>query len=302
MVNGAPPESGPLSTTMKKQKLLLAATLSLLTSTALSQAAPSAARTGAKTTRSWVTLQSSTGHTHFAPGQPITVHLTATNTFKKGAFLRFTSGQRFDFSVYPVGKSDSAYTWSATRMFAQSLGSLWLKPGQSQSFDATIGDEMGQLQPGKYRLEAHLTNSPRPIFAAPIEFEVAAPALAVKASTDKTTYKIGEPVQIGATVTNTTDAPKTVDIRWGMICDFIITDEAGNAVWNYGANLRFIRILGATTWTKGETKTMSATWNGVALPGSTTPTKLQPGRYRVQAVLQTDPQLASTPVTIELTN
>jgi hypothetical protein len=124
--------------------------------------------------RSWVTLKASTDKKRYTPGEKIIVRLTATNTAKRGAYLRFTSGQRFDFSVYPVSSKESVYTWSATRMFMQSLGSLWLKPGQSQSYEETIGTEMGELKPGKYRLRAHLTNSPRPIEAAPIEFEIAA--------------------------------------------------------------------------------------------------------------------------------
>lgn len=81
----------------------------------------------------------------------------------------------------------------------------------------------------------------------------------------------------------------------------LIRDEAGKPIWNYGANLRFIRVLGEVTWNKGETKTYSATWNGVALPGETVPASLEPGRYQVQAVLQSTPPLLSAPVSIEIT-
>lgn len=285
---------------MNIKPILFATTLSLFSAALPSQAAPTS-KASAAATRSWVSLKASTDKARYTPGQPIKVRLSATNTFKRGAYLRFSSGQRFDFWVAKQGETDVAYTWSATRMFMQSLGSLWLKPGQSQNYDATIGDEMGQLAPGKYTLVAHLTNPGNNIYSPPIEFEVSDFALSLKPRTDKTRYKIGEPVNIKVDVTNTTGKAYTTPINWGMICDFSVTDDAGNSVWTYGANLRFIRALEATTWAKGETKTLSATWNGVALPGSTTPTTLQPGKYRVQAILQTDPSRASAPVTIELT-
>jgi hypothetical protein len=259
------------------------------------------ASTKATAPRSWVKLTATTDRSRYTPDQTIKVRLTATNTFTRGAYLRFSSGQRFDFTVYSVGSNESAYTWSAARMFIQSTGSLWLKPGQSQSYEASIGDEMGSLKPGKYRLLARLANSPTRIAAAPIEFEVVDRGLAMTARTDKTTYKVGEPVQIDVAVTNRAATANRVNITWGMACDVFISDEAGNPVWNYGANLRFIRVLGDVTWQKGETKNYSFAWNGVALPRETTAATLEPGRYRVQAVLQTNPELQAPPVFINIT-
>jgi hypothetical protein len=258
------------------------------------------ASTTTVTSRSWVRLKATTDQRRYTPGQSIKVHLTATNTHNRGSYLRFTSGQRFDFTVYPVGSNESAYTWSAARMFIQSLGSLWLKPGQSQSYEAAVGDEMGSLKPGRYRLVARLTNSPSRIFAAPVEFEITGRGLAMTTRTDKTTYKIGEPVRIDVAVANRAAAANRVNITSGMACDVFISDEAGNPVWNYGANLRFIRVLGDVTWQKGETKNYSFEWNGVALPRETTATTLQPGRYRVQAVLQTNPEFQAPPVFINI--
>jgi hypothetical protein len=248
-----------------------------------------------------VTLKAATDQKRYAPGQTVQVRLTATNTAKRGAYLRFTSGQRFDFSVYPVGQGEAVYTWSAARMFIQALGSLWLKPGQSQSFDASIGDEMGALKPGKYRLHARLANSPRPIVAVPVEFEIAGPSLSMTTRTDKTTYKIGEPVQVTVDVTNQAGKINHVNFDSGLACDVLVYDERGSQIWNYGANLRFIRALGEVPWPKGETKTYTATWDGVALPTDATPATLEPGRYRVQAVLQSVPKLSAEPVYINLT-
>ena len=252
--------------------------------------------------RSWVTLTSRTDKKVYAVGQPIQVVLTASNTFKRGAYLRFTSGQRFDFLVYKAGSDESVYSYSASRMFLQALGSLWLKPGQSQTYREKIGDEMGALQPGKYRLVARLANSPRAIVATPIHFEIAAPTLAVTARTDKTTYKVGEDVKIFVGVTNRLKRAKVADIRSGMIADFLVSDENGAPVWNYMANLRFIRVLGDTIWKAGETKNLSATWNGIALPRETIGAAVAPGRYRVQGVLQTNPAIYSEPAYIQITN
>jgi hypothetical protein len=277
--------------------------LAASTQFASAKAASTSARTASTETtnfRSWVTLKATTDQARYTPGQTIKVRLTATNTHNRSAYLRFTSGQRFDFTVYPVGSNDAVYTWSAARMFIQALGSLWLKPGQSQSYEAAVGDEMGTLKPGKYRLLARLTNSPNRIAAAPVEFEIVERGLAMTTHTDKTTYKIGEPVQIDVAVSNRTSNAQRVNITSGMACDVFISDEAGNPVWNYGANLRFIRVLGDVEWQRGETKNYSMTWNGVALPRETTATTLEPGRYRVQAVLQTTPEVQAPPVFINI--
>jgi hypothetical protein len=190
---------------MKISSMLCGAALSMLTFAVPPQLVFAKSSSTAVRTipaRSWVTLKASTDQQRYTPGQPIKVRLTATNTHNSGAYLRFTSGQRFDFTVYPVGSSEAAYTWSAARMFVQTLGSLWLKPGQSQSYEAAIGDEMGALKPGEYRLVARLTNTPTRIFAAPVKFEVVDSGLAMTTRTDKTTYKIGEPVQVDVAVTN----------------------------------------------------------------------------------------------------
>jgi hypothetical protein len=289
---------------MKISPTLCGAALSMLTFVVppqLVSAKSSSTVAKAAPARSWVTLKASTDRTRYTAGQPIKVRLTATNTHNRGAYLRFTSGQRFDFTVYPVGSNEAAYTWSAARMFIQALGSLWLKPGQNQNYEAAVGNEMGSLKPGKYRLVARLTNTPSRIFAAPVEFEIVDRGLAMTTRTDKTSYKLGEPVQINVAIANRLGKANRVNITSGMACDVFISDEVGNRVWNYCANLRFIRVLGDVTWQKGETKNYSMTWDGVALPRETTATTLEPGRYRVQAVLQTTPEFQATPVYINIT-
>jgi hypothetical protein len=249
-----------------------------------------------------VALRASLDQTRFTPGQPIAVNLTATNTSRRDAVLRFSSGQRFDFSVFKVGQRESVYTWSATRMFLQSTASLRLRPGQGRQLEASIGDEVGQLGPGKYRLLARLSNSPRPIAAPPITFEIVDLGLSIVGRTDKTSYKIGEPVRIDVAVANRLSRVNTVPFSSGLTFDVFITDEEGKPVWNYSANLRFIQALKSVTWEASETKNFSAEWNGVALPSEIPAPALKPGRYRVQAMLASTPQLLAAPVEIEITN
>ena len=252
--------------------------------------------------QSQVTLTASTDQARYTPGQPIAVHLSAANTSKRDALLRFSSGQRFDFSVFKVGQRDAVYTWSASRLFLQATGSLRLRPGQKQDFEASIGDEMGTLGPGRYRLIAKLTTSPRPIVAAPIAFEIVDLGLSISARTDKASYRIGEPVRIDIAVTNRLARVNTVPFGSGMTFDVVITDEEGRLVWSYGANLRFIQVLGSLTWQPREVKNLSAEWNGVALPGELPAVGLKPGRYKVQALLASTPSLYAAPVYIDITS
>lgn len=277
--------------------------LSMLMLGSQCSSSPVAAQGSSKRTaaRSWVKLSASTNAKRYSVGQPIQVRLRATNVHNRGAYLQFTSGQRFDLRVFRKGTSESVYTWSASRMFIQSLGSLWLRPGQSQTFEDSIGDEMGQLQPGKYRLEANLSNSPRPIVAPPVSFEIVQAGVKLSARTDKTRYKKGEEVRVQMTATNSSSQAHTLRFESGLDADALISDEAGNPIWTYGANLRFIRALGDVKWNKGETKRYSMTWNGVPLPGETVPTTLVPGRYRVQGVLRSTPEILAPPVFIEIT-
>lgn len=250
---------------------------------------------------SWVRLTSTTDEKRYTVGQPINVSFAAKNISKKTAYLRFTSGQRFDFSVAREGSKETVYTWSATRMFTMMTGSLTLKPGQIQRYEASIGDEMGTLKKGSYVLTARLANSPVSITAKPIRFEVIDNGLAITAKTNKLTYAAGEPVDIDVVVANRSGKQNIVPFDSGLTFDAIISDESGRQIWTYGANLRFIRALGHVTWEKGETKKYSASWNGAPFPDDKGTATLAPGRYKVQVVLQSTPRLYAAPIYIEIT-
>ncbi|HEX8464761.1 MAG TPA: BsuPI-related putative proteinase inhibitor [Abditibacterium sp.] len=263
----------------------------------LSHTAPASASQSA--TRSWVSLQATTSKPIYAPGEAVSVRLTAKNNAKTGAYLKFSSGQRFDFSVFKSGTTQSAYTWSASRMFMQSLGSLWIPAGQTQKFEAAIGDEMGRLKPGKYRLVARLANTGNLIQSAPIEFEIAAPKLQISAKTDKVRYKIGEPVKIDFAVKNTAQTPTRVTFGSGQTYDVFIFDAQNRQIWSYAANLRFIMVQTPITWQAGEIKNFSTIWNGIPLADEAGAT-LKPGKYRVQVQLSSQPSVDAPPLSIEI--
>jgi hypothetical protein len=277
------------------------AALPLLAASTATNFSPTQAAPAKSALRSWVSLRATTDKARYTVGETINVRLTARNTAKRGAYLRFTSGQRFDLQAFRQGEKEPSYTWSASRMFTMATGSLWLKSGQSQVFDASIGDEMGPLRPGKYLLRAQLSNSPRPIEAPPVSFEITEPAISLTTRTNKTSYAIGERVQVEVAVANRSAQAQRLNFESGLDCDVVVSTEAGAPVWTYGANLRFIRALGEVTWNKGETKNYSRTWNGNALPSDATPAQLEPGRYQVQAVLRSKPEVLGAPVFIELT-
>ncbi|MBW3636727.1 MAG: hypothetical protein KY445_09740 [Armatimonadetes bacterium] len=133
---------------------------------------------------SWVDLQVSTNTLKYTAGEPIQVTLKATNTQHKDAYLKFSSGQRFDFKVFKVGGKEPVYVWSATKMFTQATSTIKLKMGERQIYNAEIGSEMDELAPGRYRLEAHLTNSSQ-IRALPIEFAIVGKSAVPSAASEK---------------------------------------------------------------------------------------------------------------------
>jgi hypothetical protein len=100
----------------------------------------------------------------YAPGQPITMKFTVSNTTKKSLDYNFATGQQYDFSVADT-KGATVWTWSKGRMFTQALGRLSLAPGQKKVFSAVWNgrDAQGKaVSPGVYIINARLTSSNGP--------------------------------------------------------------------------------------------------------------------------------------------
>ncbi len=261
---------------------------------------------------SWVEVSVRTSKRQYNAGEPIQVTLKATNIQKNDAYLKFSSGQRFDFKVFKVGEKESVYVWSATRMFAMTTGIRKLKMAESETYSAEIGSEMGELKPGRYRLEAHLTNSSQ-IRALPIEFTIVSKAIVSKtagsgvatikekratltAKTDKHIYQIGEEVKVDFSLQNNASQATTFNFRSGQNYDVFIKNAAGESVWNWSANIRFLMVSRPIKLAAGQRQDFAVQWNGQALPDR----KISPGKYTVQAVYASQPPIYAAPIAIEI--
>lgn len=253
-------------------------------------------------TASWIALQVRTDKLQYAPGEPIKVELKATNIQSKDAYLKFSSGQRFDLQLFEVGLKEPVYTWSADKMFVTAISHIRLKQGQSETYDATIGSEMGELKPGKYRLRAHLANSSQ-IGAPPLEFAVIARSATANeagatltATTDKRVYNVGEAVKIAFKLQNNAKNPVTFEFNSGQSYDVLVENSAGEQVWSWAANKRFAMMMRQVTVAAGETQTFAAQWEGRAL----TDEKIAPGKYSVKVVYTSNPAIQAAPIEIEI--
>ena len=250
---------------------------------------------------SWIELQARTDKTQYKVGQPIKVSLRATNIQQKDAYLKFASGQRFDIQLFKAGAAEPVYTWSANKMFTKMVSHVKLTQGQSETYDAEIGGEMGELAPGKYRLQAGLTNSSQ-IRARPVEFSVTADdaqqtdKLKFAAATDKENYQIGEAVNINFSLRNTSQNAAQLNFNSGQTYDVYIRNAAGDLVWNWAANKRFIMATRQTTLAAGETQNFSVEWDGSAVPDY----QITPGQYTVEAIYSSTPELRAKPLNIQI--
>lgn len=245
--------------------------------------------------RSWVSVAVRPATKSVAIGTPLDLEITATNTHSSDAYLRFSSGQRFDVQLFKPGSSDAVYTWSADKMFAMVMGQLRLAPGQSLRFDAHIGDKDNPLPPGEYELRATLSNSSR--IEAPMQtLEVVANPMQFSLTTDKPAYQIGEPVSFVMKLRNAGDRPQAVQFFSGQRFDVSVCNAAGQTVWNWAADKRFSQSLSKLTLAPNEETAFEATWNGRALPDF----QSVPGTYSVRAKLTGRPMVEAPPVSIEV--
>lgn len=91
----------------------------------------------------------------YAPGEPIRIVFEVANHTAAPVTLDFASAQRFDLAIADESGAE-VWRWSAGRMFAQMLGQEVLGPETGRlSYEATFA---GALGPGRYRIEARLTD------------------------------------------------------------------------------------------------------------------------------------------------
>ena len=82
----------------------------------------------------------------YAPGDTIFLDLTVANPTEAPVTLRFSSGQRYDFTILDAAGA-SVWTWSADKGFIQVLGEERIEPGETLTFGETFA---GELAPGRY--------------------------------------------------------------------------------------------------------------------------------------------------------
>ena len=251
---------------------------------------------------SWIAVQAQTDKERYAVGEPIQVTLKATNIQSRDAYLKYSSGQRFELKLFRDGIlraniDEPIYTWSANKNFMMMTSHIKLKSRQSETYRGEIGSEMGELAPGTYRLEAQLSNSSG-LRAPAVYFAVAAvaPGATLRTTTDKSVYKIGETVKVNFSIRNNASAPLNFDFNSGQTYDVTVRDAAGEAVWNWAANKRFVMATRQVTLGANERQDFSVEWDGRALPGY----EVEPGKYTVEAVYSANPAVRAAPVEIEI--
>ena len=299
-----------LSTKAIMQKFSFFALLALALVTSLAPVpAATAAQSARKTAKkaSWISLSARTGKARYQVGEPIEVSLRATNVQSRDAYLKFASGQRFDLQLFRADKAEPVYSWSANKMFAMAVSHILLKQSQSENYSATIGGEMGELAPGNYRLQAHLTNSSQ-IEAPPVEFaieaatpeaatpEADAQPLQLTATTDKASYAIGEAVKINFSLRNTSEDAVKLNFNSGQTYDVYIRNAAGDLVWSWAANKRFIMATRQIELAAGATQTFDVEWDGRALPDY----QIEAGQYTIEAIYTSTPEIRAEPITIQV--
>lgn len=126
-----------------------------LLATLLIVAAASAAVPAAGSDRVAFAVSLATDRPVYARGEPIRIVFEVANHTAAPVTLDFASAQRFDLAIADESGAE-VWRWSAGRMFAQMLGQEVLGPETGRlSYEAIFA---GALGPGRYRIEARLTD------------------------------------------------------------------------------------------------------------------------------------------------
>ena len=104
--------------------------------------------------------------TRYAPGSTAGVRLTLRSTNPEPLSLEYSSGQTYDIKI--VDESGKVvYTWSADKLFIMIFRQEKFGPGE-RSYGVAV--PLGNLPPGRYRLQGYLTSNPQ--FIGEASFEI----------------------------------------------------------------------------------------------------------------------------------
>ncbi|ARU63638.1 hypothetical protein CBW65_23430 [Tumebacillus avium] len=115
-------------------------------------------------------------------------------------------------------------------------------------------------------------------------------------TTNKSTYAVGEAVQITLTLTNTTSSTQTYNFNTSQRYD-IVVQKGGREVWRWSNGQFFLQVLGTLTLQPGESVTYTETWDQTNNNGN----QVAAGTYTIVGSITSsnNPQQASTTITIQ---
>jgi len=113
--------------------------------------------------------------------------------------------------------------------------------------------------------------------------------------TDKTTYRLKEPVKLKLTVTNKGTEPKNLTFSSAHIYDFVLKRE-GKEVWRWSYGKMFAAMLSNVTFEPNQPVIYEETWT----QKNNDNVFVQPGKYEIIGMLKTRPDSECLPVTIEI--
>ena len=132
------------------------------------------------------------------------------------------------------------------------------------------------FRPSAERLESHVLLST----AAAVSFSPSGSPIVETLSTDKTVYKVGQPIHITLTETNTTNAAVTSPGVKGL--EGFTASQKFKDVWkSRGSKL----AVPSFTLQPGATHTVTVTWNGHANVGSHSRTRPLTGTFEIDSTL-----------------
>ena len=101
--------------------------------------------------------------------ESLNIKLKLVNNTRRLQRFTFNTGQKYDLKVNDE-KDNTVYHWSEGKMFIQAIQTLQLGPGENKTWEVEVPLE--DLSPGKYKLDAWLTNRGRRIRADGIKLEI----------------------------------------------------------------------------------------------------------------------------------
>ena len=144
---------------MRQPSLAYVAMLAALTACSGSGGGPERTTNQAQMTVGSLQLTLAADQSTYRSGEPITLLLNLNNRSNLGTTVKFSSGQRYDFQIAgPSGAT--AWTWSADKVFIQSLGSEDLAPDGALEYREQF---TGQLAPGEYTVTGSITAMGSPL-------------------------------------------------------------------------------------------------------------------------------------------